>query len=311
MARLLSSKGTPVLLIDGAVRQHGRVELVAPATAGLFVAAGLAAVLADPDVSRPCHGIRRTWDGVASEDDFLAEPGGRGWAVDRGRLDAVLIALAERAGATIHRGRLSAVAAHGGGVLVRLSGGPAIEGAFVVDATGRAAAAARRLGAKRLIAERLVATREAWPRPAEDRLFVEGSAAGWRYSLVGPGGRADAWRVGPPARRDRAAALVVDASATRLDAFSGERWLALGDASVAFDPIASQGLGHAIAGAMAAAGKLLGSCRMSGQDQDAFALFNLETWAAHRQHRVRPGRSVRSLSEAPPARPSAGRSGCA
>jgi len=305
LARLLCLKGRRVVLVDGGARTHGRLELVAPRTAGLFLAAGLTDVLDDPAVSRPCHGIRRTWDGVASENDFLAEPLGWGRTVDRTRLDAVLLRLAEREGATIARGRVSAVAALGGGVVVQLTGGRNIEGAFVADATGRAAAVSRRLGARRLFAERLVATRESWPRMMEDRLFVEGSADDWRYSLFGPGGRADAWRISRPSRLRRGPGLAVDASPSRLDAFAGERWLAIGDASVAFDPIASQGLGHAMAGAMTAAGKLLGSCRMSGEDRDAFALLNLQTWATHRRDDVGRGHSSGTLSEASPARASA------
>lgn len=307
LARLLAVKGRAVILVDGCTPPHGRLELVAPKTAILFLAAGLGEVLDDPSVSRPCHGIRRIWHGAASDSDFLAEPPGWGRTIDRARCDAILVELAEGSGAKVARGRVSAVSALRDGIVIHLADASRIEGAFVVDATGRAAAVARRLGAKRRSAERLVATREPCRATTDNRLIVEGTSSDWRYSLVGPGGRTDSWRIGRPTRLRRRAALSVDASPARLDAFSGERWLAIGDASVSFDPIASQGLGHAVAGAMTAAGKLLGECRMSTEDQDAFALLNLETWAAHRQDDERPDRTGGLVSAAAPAPASTGR----
>ena len=40
---------------------------------------------------------------------------------------------------------------------------------------------------------------------------------------------------------------VVAANSSRLDCVSGRDWLAVGDAAIAFDPLASQGLMHALA----------------------------------------------------------------
>src|SRR4029434_4989904 len=57
----------------------------------------------------------------------------------------------------------------------------------------------------------------------------------------------------------QAAPRVVAANSSRLDSVSGHGWLAVGDAAMAFDPLSSQGLMHALASGMRA-GEALHSC---------------------------------------------------
>jgi flavin-dependent dehydrogenase len=109
------------------------------------------------------HANRSCWGADAIEErDFLRDPYGPGWRVDRTAFNRVLLAEAERAGATVLRSaRVRAVEPEGSGWRVWLDdGGRAPAGTpsyprtllarFLVDATGRPARIARALGARRL-----------------------------------------------------------------------------------------------------------------------------------------------------------------
>ena len=62
-----------------------------------------------------------------------------------------------------------------------------------------------------------------------------------------------------PAFDLQAVPRVVAANSSRLDRVSGRGWLAVGDAAMAFDPLSSQGLMHALASGMRA-GEALNGC---------------------------------------------------
>lgn len=146
---------------------------------------------------------------------------------------------------------------------------------FVVDASGRASWFARRHGAVRLHEDRQVALLAwgdgaAWP--GDTMCMVESTELGWWYSAPTPRGHwavafftdADlqhrAWRTGlgwvdlldrsQATRRrlaaqgfvPRGSATVVAADSARLDRFTGDGWLAVGDAAMSYDPLSSHGL---------------------------------------------------------------------
>ncbi|HEY5783378.1 MAG TPA: tryptophan 7-halogenase [Microlunatus sp.] len=159
------------------------------------------------------------------------------------------------------------------------------EADLVVDATGRAARVARLLGARRVRYDRLVgvvvygaAGAGGEGADADSTTLVEAVADGWWYSLFLPGHRlvvafmtdADllertgARREGgleslfdeAPATRTRvltadaqldwSQARIRPAHTGRLTAVAGRDWLAVGDAAVAFDPLASYGIAAAL-----------------------------------------------------------------
>jgi flavin-dependent dehydrogenase len=169
---------------------------------------------------------------------------------------------------------------------------------FVIDATGRAAVMARQQGAKRINTDRLVglagvlvprAREGAGPENACDAwTLVEACAEGWWYSALLPGAQVMAvyltdadlltcqrgsWRAfwqgqiqqttHTQARLSafdlQAGPRVVAAHSSRLDSVSGDGWLAVGDAAMAFDPLSSQGLTHALASGIRA-GEALNGC---------------------------------------------------
>jgi flavin-dependent dehydrogenase len=137
--------------------------------------------------------------------DFVLDPEGHGWHLDRARFDAALRDAARRVGADVRAdttARLAAPERDSGGWQVRLEprrsapGDRAVVTArVVVDATGRAAHVARALGARRHRVDRLVAAVGLLtaPRSAPEDLdrvtLVESVESGWWYTTALPGRR--------------------------------------------------------------------------------------------------------------------------
>ncbi len=263
-------------------------ETLPPSLAPLLRRLGLDGALTSDGHLRS-QGNRAFWgSAAAAESPFLANPQGPGWHVDRGRFEARLAEAAVAAGAVWRRGfRLRRCTPTAGGgwrlEVSRPAGDEALEADFVVDATGRPARLARRLGARRLRYDRLVgvAALLAAPRPAVDTYtMVEAVAEGWWYSalladgrlavallgdgdllprpLLGRRGDAGLWLrlLGrTAATRERveehgyhliAPPRAAPAESSRLDAIAGRRWLAVGDAAAAYDPLSSHGVASAM-----------------------------------------------------------------
>jgi flavin-dependent dehydrogenase len=218
----------------------------------------------------PSYGSRSAW-GAASLAGHAAvfDPYGHGWLLDRPRFDAFLRAAAVASGAV-------------------LSGGVGAESAcWTVDATGRTAAVARRLGARRVEDDRAVAVVQRYaaaPGDVDATTLVEAVRDGWWYTARVPSGeRVVVYVTDPdlPASYDVSStrhvfglvagcaplgpAVRVPARAGRLVPYSGSAWLAAGDAAQSFDPLSSQGILTALFGGLAAAEAVL-----SG-DVDAYA----------------------------------------
>jgi flavin-dependent dehydrogenase len=161
---------------------------------------------------------------------------------------------------------------------------------FVIDASGRAARLARLLGRRRIRYDRLVGVAaylergSSGDRQAEDpRTLVEAVEDGWWYSAPLPGGTLVAaymtdadllshagsgheavWRArleAAPHTRQRVSdsryrtsttPRVLGAQTSRLSAVLGEAWLAVGDAAVTYDPLASHGITAALGSGLCA-----------------------------------------------------------
>ncbi|MGZ4733158.1 MAG: FAD-dependent monooxygenase [Terriglobales bacterium] len=109
----------------------------------------------------PYYGNRSTWGSSRwNETDFLRDPDGHGWHLDRPRFEAWLRHTAvERGSALFAPARLEAIERSGDSwkvVLATESGNVSIAADIVIDATGRGAHVARRLGASRRTQDRLV-----------------------------------------------------------------------------------------------------------------------------------------------------------
>ncbi len=237
----------------------------------------------------PYHANLSLWGGVRRSDDFLLRGQGHGWHLDRAAFDAALREAARARGVELLRpAALTQVERlDGQGWSLQLQGadGQALtyRARFIVDAAGRRAPLATRLGATRHSLDRLVALAQIHPDGSAltGHALVEPCADGWWYAARLPDGRAivtlmsdadlarergwyhapayrDAWRASealhhylpPPTSLQTPAAF--PAHSGYLDRAAGEGWLAVGDALIGFDPLTSSGIAGALSDALAA-----------------------------------------------------------
>jgi flavin-dependent dehydrogenase len=150
-----------VALIDRRTAPPARIgESLPPAARALLSAMGLwEAFLAEGHA--PCHGNRAAWgSSEPTEIDFLRDPEGSGWHLDRTRFEAWLRREAVARGAALAcPATLRAVTGLADGWRVALDGPRGVvelQARALIDASGRSAGIARRCGARRAIDDRLV-----------------------------------------------------------------------------------------------------------------------------------------------------------
>ena len=322
----LARAGRSVLLADlGSGRSPAlKIGETLPAVAAAVLRdLGLHDRIERAGVAIPSAGTSAAWGGEQPlENDAIVDPHGHGWHLDRMRFDLWLREQARAAGAQLCEARVTAAMRSGASVAepvaVRVVGERewTVRCRWVVDATGRRAVIARGEGARRERRDRLVAL-YASVRTRSDldaRTRVEATPAGWWYSALVAGGRrvvaflTDADLV-EHKRRTRAGfraaldetmhvlpsgnpTLTCDPATTaahgaRLSPAVGERWLAVGDAALAFDPLSSQGMLNALVtglqGATAVDASLRGDCGALA----AYERRLLDVWSAYELNRAR------------------------
>ncbi|HEX8213270.1 MAG TPA: tryptophan 7-halogenase [Longimicrobium sp.] len=279
-ALALARAGRRVLLVDAAPAAAAVGEALPPVGRALLGELGLLDGFLRQGHA-PTPGNASAWgSGMLATHDFIFGLHGHGWHLDRARFDAGLLAAAADAGAEIVTpARIVGAERAGDGWRVRIDRGREAECAWMVDATGRSAAVARRLGGARVRHDRLVAFHARFrPRDGADRdgrTLVEAGADGWWYTARLPAGErvaaflADVDDPSARALRDPSrfqAALArtthvcaalhgyapasaprgADAGSARLATPAGEGWIAAGDAALSFDPLSSHGILNAL-----------------------------------------------------------------
>ena len=241
----------------------------------------------------PAYGTSAAWGGpeILSR-DFLFTGRGDGWHLDRRRFDAMLADEVAAHGGTLltaarvvagerdAAGRWRLGVAHEDGWRSDLTAG------FVVDASGKKAAMARRLGARQRVYDHLMSVigfyEFADERARPHFTLVESVADGWWYSALLPGSRMvvalmsdvdvvrrrrardpESWQAMLEATRHTGLRLAGGrlclplqarpAYSQLLEPAAGPGWVAAGDAASSFDPLASMGIGHAVASGIHAA----------------------------------------------------------
>lgn len=196
----LARAGLRVALLDrGRPAQVPLGETLPPAAAPLLAELGLAPRM--PAEHVPTYGTRSAWGSDALLDtDYLRDPRGPAWRLDRARFDRALRETAAAAGAALRRGSARGAAREGHGFVVAVDAGREerrLRCRLLVDATGRSARLARSLGGARRAADRLVAfaaryaAPEASPADAraadrDSRVLVEAARDGWWYTALLP-----------------------------------------------------------------------------------------------------------------------------
>ena len=289
---------SPVIVERQSDRGNRPGETLAPSATPLLQRLGLVQDFLKID-PLPSYANRSSWggDGSLVDYDFIRDPNGNGWHIERERFDRMLIDVAVSAGATLRCGaEFTSAAQTEGGWVLDISddrGRESIEADFVVDASGRRSAFARQAGARRVQFDRLMAaaaTLTGSPDSAVDSTtLVEAVSNGWWYSALLPNGGlaisfmtdpdlfrqlragdAVGWwnllessvhtrqRVQSGGYRQESTPLVAAAGTSYLDPIAGDRWLAAGDAAAAYDPLSSHGIGTAIATGSQAASAVAG-----------------------------------------------------
>ena len=149
------------------------------------------------DAHAPSYGTVSVWGQERPyENEFIFNPYGHGWHIDRRRFDAMLVRASEEAGARVSRSTRVTVAIpeSRGWSLEFLEKGErrSMAAKFLVDATGRASTFARRQGASRVSRDRLVSrvgffSARGDQSGTDTRTLVEAAEDGWWYSAWLPG----------------------------------------------------------------------------------------------------------------------------
>ncbi|MFM9948304.1 MAG: FAD-dependent monooxygenase, partial [Saprospiraceae bacterium] len=225
------------------------------------------------------HGTCAVWgDEAMLENDFLFQTSAPGWRIDKNRFNRFLIQEAEQRGAVVQLGT-TAKWMEGTDELFhfQITGNSgAVEDlhpVFVVDASGRTAHFASRMGAQKVRFDNLTGIwrfYELSTHTTDLPALVEACENGWWYSALLADNRlvvafmtdsdlaplnvkqAEKWEQGliaVPHTQQRVAQAqsageiqVWPAASQYLDALCGEGWIAVGDAATTFDPLSAQGI---------------------------------------------------------------------
>lgn len=268
----LSRRGFLVAIIERSAYRDFRVgETLPPAIRKLLTELGVwEQFLASERLES--YGIRSAWETpIARHQDFLFNPYGCGWHVDRARFDAMLASAASHAGATLLvSSRITTVRQDPNSAwlleVAQEQNKRRLRGRWLVDATGRKALIARKLGTPANVVDRLIGAVALSPHSGDAQwTLIEAVENGWWYSAPLPGARtvfaymtdSDLWAPArweeflniAPLTSERASAIgtgspvrVVSAATVHRHPVVGPNWIAVGDAAFAVDPLSGQGI---------------------------------------------------------------------
>jgi flavin-dependent dehydrogenase len=201
-AMLLARAGVTTTVLEGEPQGRWKIgEGLPPISRRMLARLGLWDRFLE-DLHLPSYGNCSAWGSEQLVDhNFIFDPNGNGWHLDRSRFDKMLSDAALKAGAGLERGAKVVTCRQSDTGHWRLDarsqGGAQfhIDARFIVDATGRTSWFARRQGARRLRQDSLVSavallTPMAGAKQDLDSLtMVEAVEDGWWYSVLIPDGK--------------------------------------------------------------------------------------------------------------------------
>jgi len=269
--------GLSVCLVDASQPGEFKVgESLPPAATRILNDLGASAAIA-PGIAAPSFGNQSAWGAPELRDtDFIRDPAGHGWHVDRARFDSTLRAIASQNGVQVHE-QTRVSPARTSETWRAAVEDETLEARWLIDCGGRTSARSVR----RKTFDRLIAiVGQFGSADTDSRTLVESAPCGWWYTSLLPNGRRVAvFHTDAGSEASRAARspegfqtlvaltrhvsqrltggasqlAVVSAATTRLESFHGPGWLAAGDAAMTFDPLSSQGIYTALYSGMKAA----------------------------------------------------------
>ncbi|MFT5999867.1 MAG: 2-polyprenyl-6-methoxyphenol hydroxylase-like FAD-dependent oxidoreductase [Neolewinella sp.] len=258
-----------------------------------------------------CYNNKSYWySAQATFTDFITQPPGYGWHLDRVAFERQLVGRAREAGTRLLPNTKLKTAGFDGRVwtvTLELADGQtqAANYDFIIDASGRNSWLARRLGAERMIEDRQLAL-VTWLHTAkpmtEASSLIETTPTGWWYSANIPGDRMataflckadkaqralwqtpEGWQnlLGAAPHTERrikegegtwlTPATFIAADSGILSQTCGPGWIAVGDAAMTYDPVASHGILMALVSARDAAKAIQAYCQ---GNTDAFQQYD-------------------------------------
>jgi flavin-dependent dehydrogenase len=306
--------------------EHRPGEILPPAARSLLNSLQVLHLL-DDQCARPSRGVAFAWgSGRLEQNDYFFSARGGGWHLDRSRFDAMLAEACEQRGVLVLRGTALQGAGHCGAAWELIAGDKPLSARYVVDATGRAAVFARMQGERVLFDDTLTSYSRIFAdsNQCQTKTLVESAQLGWWYTAPLPEARRvvsfmtdadlgrelrlpadDVWtqlaqqtiHISTAIGRGESVSdcIVRPASSARLSHACGNGWLATGDASVACDPLAAQGITKALRNGMlaayAAGDALLGRERAAADRYCAILESQFDQYSsAHRAHFTRERR---------------------
>ncbi|MHB1058239.1 MAG: tryptophan 7-halogenase [Rhodanobacter sp.] len=299
-----------VVVVDAGTCDRPRVgESLPPDIRLLFRQLGLWDAFVAQDHAR-CLGSCSAWgDDQLGYNDFVLNPFGPGWHLDRRRFDRWLADSAADAGVAWRADtRLTGAVTAGRGHTLQLltrTGSEQVHARFVIDATGGSARFARLQGARRESIDQLFFVYGFFRRPpgaAEHGLtLVESTVDGWWYRASLPEARLcvafacerstlrerqlmrwQSWLDALAETRHAARGLeghvflhdemlVMPVTSGRILPAVGAGWLAVGDAASSFDPLLASGIHKAMEDGIAAAAVVVRWLRAGEDAADDYA----------------------------------------
>ena len=140
---------------------------------------------------RPVKGVISAWGGAPVVHDYMNDPDGCGWRLDRTAFDQALLRAGASSGARLMHSPLHSLTRSGRRWHLQPAESAELTADQLVDATGRRAVVRRHVGAKRNFQEPLVAVwsvgRRMEPGTAvTDRTLIQSEREGWWYGAVLP-----------------------------------------------------------------------------------------------------------------------------
>jgi flavin-dependent dehydrogenase len=263
------------------------------------------------------------------ESDFIFNPYGRGWHLNRSRFDSMLLQSARTAGTDVYdvhaRECISEPGSRWKVLLAEGSSRDHVKAHWLVDATGRKSWLVRRLGCKRDQFDRLVAlVRFAEGASTSDqRTLIETCPQGWWYAATLPqqqtvvafftdadllprsaAERMHYWEhlfaqthlvsTLIPALPAASPIHTAAAASARSAPCAGRHWLAVGDAAQAYDPLSGQGILKALRSALHSAAIITADFEQrEAQLDDLLARADRDFHAYRKSHREHYAREQR------------------
>lgn len=269
----------------------------------------------------PSYGTRSIWGSDRPNDvNSIYNPAGAGWHLDRSRFESMVTRHVDQQGIPVHIGKPLDVTPLDSGWRVCI-GSSTYYARYVIDASGKEHAFARRLGVPRLREDRQLAFFAYFKveRPGEYYALVEASESGWWYSAYVPGGYLAAVfmsdsetltafklqqpymmlkhmlaaapytsdRIRSGCRELSSPVAAVSIESGRLSSVCGDNWLAVGDAALCFDPIAAHGLTHALVTGRDAADAVASAISKRAEMLQGYARRLDQTYAFYSSNRLK------------------------